>query len=75
MRARPVLTTEPSQPKPIRSRRARDTSLVSSKPEAKPNSQPTPARDLGGAGTSTEDVKEQTSKQLSFGDLYILQAD
>jgi CspA family cold shock protein len=61
-----------SQPKPIRSRRARDTSLVSSKPEAKPNSQPTPARDLGGAGTSTEDVKEQTSKQLSFGDLYIL---
>ena len=56
-----------SEPKPIRSRRDRDASLHSSKPTVRPRSQPTSARDFG-----DENVKEQTSKQLSFGDLYIL---
>ncbi len=56
-----------SGPKPIRSRRDRDASLTSSKSTIRPCSQPTPAKDFG-----DEDVKEQTSKQLSFGDLYIL---
>ena len=56
-----------SGPKPIRSRRDRDASLTSSKSTVRPRSQPAPAKDFG-----DEDVKEQTSKQLSFGDLYIL---
>ena len=56
-----------SRPKPIRNRRDRDASLTSSKSTVRPRSQPAPAKDFG-----DEDVKEQTSKQLSFGDLYIL---
>ena len=56
-----------SRPKPIRSRRHRDPSLASSKPTVRPHSQTTSAKNFG-----DEDVKEQTSKQLSFGDLYIL---
>ncbi len=56
-----------SGPKPIRNRRDRDASLTSSKSTVRPRSQPAPAKDFG-----DEDVKEQTSKQLSFGDLYIL---
>ncbi len=56
-----------SRPKPIRSRRDRDPSLASSKPTVRPHSQTTSAKNFG-----DEDVKEQTSKQLSFGDLYIL---
>ena len=58
---------ETSEPKSIRSRRDRGASLRSSKLAAKPRSKSTPAEDLG-----KENVKEQTSKQLSFGDLYIL---
>ena len=61
-----------SAPKPTRSRRDRGATVASSKPLAKPQGQPTSARDYGDAVTSTEDLKEQTSKQLSFGDLYIL---
>ena len=58
---------ETSEPKPIRSRRNRGASLNPSRPAAKPRRKSTSAEDLG-----KEDVKEQTSKQLSFGDLYIL---
>ena len=58
--------------KPSRSRRDRNLSMATSKPTAKPRSQPTSPRDFDDAETSTQDAKEQTSKQLSFGDLYIL---
>ncbi len=60
------------KPKPTRSRRDRSVSMTTSKPAAKPRRQPNPPRDFDTAETSTQDVKEQTSKQLSFGDLYIL---
>ena len=60
---------ETAEAKPIRSRRDRNAAATSA---AKPQSQPTSARDYGNAVTATEDLKEQTSKQLSFGDLYIL---
>ena len=63
---------EATKARPARSRRDRNTSVTSSKPAAKPHDQPTSARDSDDAVTSTEDLKEQTSKQLSFGDLYIL---
>ena len=68
----PAFGDNTSQARPTRSRRDRDASLATSRPAAKPHSQPTSATDFSDAGTSTEDVKEQTSKQLSFGDLYIL---
>ena len=55
-----------SQPRSNRGRR--DVSVASSKPTAKPHSQPSPVGDFADAPTSTLDVKEQTSKQLSFGD-------
>ena len=62
-----------SESKPTRSRRDRDVSVASSKPAAaKSQSQPTSAENFDNAVTSTQDVKEKTSKQLSFGDLYIL---
>ncbi len=56
-----------SAPKSTRSRRDRDAPVASSKPTVRPQGQPTAARDF-----DKEDLKEQTSKQLSFGDLYIL---
>lgn len=64
--------SETSQPKSTRSRRNRGASVSPSKPATKPHNQSTSARDYGDAVTSAEDLKEQTSKQLSFGDLYIL---
>ena len=67
-----TFNNEGSRPKPTRSRRDRDTSLTSSKPAAKSHSQRTSVGDFDDAAASTQDVKEQTSKQLSFGDLYIL---
>ena len=54
--------------KPTRHRRDRSVSVATPKPTAKPRSQPAASRDFGNA----QAVKEQTSKQLSFGDLYIL---
>ena len=57
---------------PRSNRRRRDASAASSKPATRPQSQLAAAGDFAEAATSTQDVKEQTSKQLSFGDLYIL---
>ena len=51
-----------SKSKPTRRRRARNGPMATSKPTPKPRSQPTPPKD--------DDA--ETSKQLSFGDLYIL---
>ena len=69
---RTTFREETPRSKPIRSRRDRSVSIATSKPTAKPRSQPISPRDFDTAETSTQDPKEQTSKQLSFGDLYIL---
>ena len=58
--------------RPTRGRRDRSVSMATPKPTAKPRSHPTSLRESDNAETSTQDVKEQTSKQLSFGDLYLL---
>ncbi len=58
--------------KPTRHRRDRSVSMAEPKPTAQQGSHPTSPRESGNAETPTQDVKEQTSKQLSFGDLYIL---
>lgn len=55
-----------------RGHRDRDVSIVSSRPAATPRGQLTPAKDFDNTVKPTRDIKEQTSKQLSFGDLYIL---
>ena len=57
---------------PIRDRRNRDVAVPPSKPTSKPSNQPTSTKDLSDTGESTPDKQEQSSKQLSFGDLYIL---
>ena len=61
------LNDKASTPKSTQSRRNRDASVVSSKRAARSQGQTTSARDF-----NEKDLKEQTSKQLSFGDLYIL---
>ncbi len=61
-----------AESKSIRSHRDRNVAIATSKPIAKPRSQTVSPKDFNTAETSTDDVKEQTSKQLSFGDLYIL---
>ena len=57
---------------PIRDRRNRDVAVAPSKPASKPSNQPTPTKDLSETDESTPEGQEQSSKQLSFGDLYIL---
>ena len=57
---------------PTRDRRHRDTSVASSRPVPKPRSQPTSIKDFDEVDESTQEGPEQSSKQLSFGDLYIL---
>ena len=52
--------------------RNRDVAAASSKPASKPSNQPTSAKDLSDTDESAQDGQEQSSKQLSFGDLYIL---
>ncbi len=69
---RTTFSEETAGSKPFRGHRDRGGSMATSKPIAKPRSQPIPPKGFDTAETSTQDVKEQTSKQLSFGDLYIL---
>ena len=52
--------------------RGRDISVASSKPASKLPNQPTSTKDSGDTDEPIQDGQEQTSKQLSFGDLYIL---
>ena len=56
--------------KPTRNRRDRDVSTTPLDSEAKP--QHTSTRNLDDSATQTRDGQESSSKQLSFGDLYIL---
>ena len=71
--AAPGSTYEAGDSKRIQNRRDRDTSVPPSEPRT------TPQRDLhtsmpdsNESTASTQEAKEQSSKQLSFGDLYIL---
>ena len=57
---------------PMRDRRNRDAAVPPSKPTSKPRNQPTSTKDLSDTDESTQDRQESSSKQLSFGDLYIL---
>lgn len=57
-------------PKQDRSRP--DNSLIPSDSTSKPHNQSTPTKDPNDAEASTQTGNEQSSKQLSFGDLYIL---
>ena len=57
---------------PIRDRRNRDVAAPPSKPTAKPRKQPTATKALNDTDEPTPAKQKQSSKQLSFGDLYIL---
>jgi len=63
---------ETGKSEPIRDRRNRDGAVAPSKPASKRSNQPTSTKDLSETDESTQDGQEQSSKQLSFGDLYIL---
>ena len=56
--------------RPLRNRRDRDTSTVPSRSKAEP--QHTSTRDSDDSTEQTRDGQDPSSKQLSFGDLYIL---
>ena len=59
--------------KPTRNRRDQDTSVAHSRSETKGRrSQHTSAKDPNDSTTPTREAQDLTSKQLSFGDLYIL---
>ena len=51
---------------PVRKHRSRDTAIAPEKRVSKPRTQPTPTKNIAEADT------DKPSKQLSFGDLYIL---
>ena len=55
----------------VQKHRSPDTSVAPSKRTSKPRSQPTSTKDINNAADESI-LKEQPSKQLSFGDLYIL---
>ncbi|MYA69465.1 cold shock domain-containing protein [Candidatus Poribacteria bacterium] len=57
---------------PISERSDRDVAVPPSRPTSKPRNQPAATKDLSDTDESTQDKQEQSSKQLSFGDLYIL---
>ncbi|RKU18589.1 hypothetical protein C6503_09245 [Candidatus Poribacteria bacterium] len=68
----PTSDYEADKSEPIQDRRNRDTSVAPSKPTAKLRTPSTSTKDLDSADEPTQDGHEQSSKQLSFGDLYIL---
>ena len=57
---------------PIQDRRKRDVPVASTKATSKPRNQSTRTKDFDKADEPVQDGQEQSSKQLSFGDLYIL---
>lgn len=63
---------ETAKSEPIRDRRNRDGDVAPSKPASKLSNQSTATKNLSETDESTQDGQEQSSKQLSFGDLYIL---
>ena len=71
--AMPASHRDANASKPIRNRRAHDTSVSPSGPTAKlPRTQRPSAMDIKESTAPTQEVQDPSSKQLSFGDLYIL---
>ena len=70
--AAPVSDHETDKSELVQDRRKRDASVASTKPTSKPRNQSTPTKDFDNADEPAQDGQEQSSKQLSFGDLYIL---
>ena len=63
---------ETNKSEPIQDRRNRDAAVAPSRPTSRPRNQPNSTKDFDDADAPTQDGQEQSSKQLSFGDLYIL---
>ena len=62
-----------NKPKPTRKHREHDVSVAPLEPAAKlPRNQRAPATDFKDSATPTQEIPDASSKQLSFGDLYIL---
>ena len=57
---------------PTQDRKNRDAAAPPAKPTPKPRNQPASTKELRDTDESTQDKQEPSSKQLSFGDLYIL---
>ena len=71
--AMPASHHDANASKPIRNRRAHDTSVSPSGPTAKLPRTPRPsAMDIKDSTAPTQEAQAPSSKQLSFGDLYIL---
>ena len=70
--AAPAPDYETNKSKPSRNRRNRDASVASSKPASELRNPSISTKDSDEADELTQDGPEQSSKQLSFGDLYIL---
>ncbi len=70
--AAPASNHDIGKSEPVRDRRNRDTAVVPSKPTSKPRHQSASTKDFKDADEPAQDGQEQSSKQLSFGDLYIL---
>ena len=70
----PVPTSDEETDKSARrqNRRHRDAAAASSKPTSRPRKRPSETKDAADADEPTPDAQDQSSKQLSFGDLYIL---
>ena len=61
---------ETDKSEPVRKHRSRDTSADPTKLVSKPRTQPTTTKNIAEADEAT--IEDKPSKQLSFGDLYIL---
>ena len=71
--AAPAADQETDKSEPIRDRRRNQGATVASaKPTSKLRNQSTPTKDADDVDEPAQDGQEQSSKQLSFGDLYIL---
>ena len=71
--AMPASDYDTNAPKPTRNRRVHDTSVAPSRSTTKqPRNQRPSATDLKVSTAPTQEGKDPSSKQLSFGDLYIL---
>ena len=70
--AAPASNHETGKSVPIQDRRKRDAAAASAKPASKPRNQSTATKDSDNADEPAQEGQEQSSKQLSFGDLYIL---
>ena len=70
--AAPTSDYQTDKSAPIRDRRNRDAAPAPAKPTSKPRNQSTSTTDADKTDEPTQDGQEPASKQLSFGDLYIL---